>query len=81
MNRKTALKTLGAVAGCTAATVKATNTYAAGDNTPMTLVFRKYEMPMTFIFRECEIGNIVVEKKDGTKITIPFSEIVAALES
>lgn len=39
-----------------------------------------YMLPTNFVFSEEGIGDIFIDKKDGKRITISFSDVIKALE-
>jgi hypothetical protein len=72
MNRRKALKIFGAIFVCLAGRPVA----RAGDRLGLNHDLSK---PTDYVFCEQGIGNIIIERRNGAKIVIPFSEIVEAL--
>ncbi len=74
MKRRKALKVMGAMVVCWAGSASAAEEKRAGER-PW------YESdPLDFQFNEAGINNLIIIRKNGEKITIPFSEIVDALK-
>ena len=71
MNRRTALKVMGAAIICIGEKTSSIDEGSFIDISPE---------PIDFSFYEAGIRNLIIIKKGGDKITIPFSEIVKALE-
>jgi len=72
-NKKQALKLLGLMCICKGGKMSC-KTLA---NCTTGLAFSP---PYDWTFGEEGIGNLIIEKKDGSRIIIPFSDIVKALE-
>ena len=80
MNRRIALKLLGAVAvGFVGSWVSAET--VKDELTLTDSVIHLITGPQDVTFGEEGIRNIIIERKSGKVITIPFSEICDALES
>ena len=79
MNRRNALKFIGAMVACVAGTavpVKSDDNLSDGSSDNM---LKLYSGPMDYTFGVDGIRNIVFQRKDKPDITIPFSDIVDAL--
>lgn len=77
MTRRTALKLLGAMIICQAGEV-ISKEWDIDQN--VRLVFTDWENTKhDYLFHAKTIGKIIIEKEDGSKINIEFSEIVKAL--
>jgi hypothetical protein len=76
MTRRKALKIFGALFVCLAGRT----TVEAKEMTDVTLS-NPWAQPTTYTFSEGGIKDIIIEKKDGSKLIVPFSDIVEALEA
>jgi len=78
MNRRNALKIFGTLVVCLAGkSIIITDITRAGEKLDPPNILMG---PMDYSFTEKGIRNIIIEKIDGKKLIIPFSEIVKALE-
>jgi len=74
INRRNALRLFGSLFVCLAGRVVLAQEKTA-------LQFRDdLDIPSDYIFNEEGMGNIIIERKNGKKIIVPFSDIVDALE-
>ena len=73
MDRRTALKALGMLLVC------AGGHPAFADDKEVKLKFRDPLARMNYYFDEEGILNLIIKRKDGSALTISFSEIVDAL--
>ena len=83
MKRRSALKLLGTLLVCLGGrAVMADESIIYDDNTSSGDFLSKYQKPTIsdYIFYEEGMGNIIIKRKDGTKIEVPFSDICDALE-
>lgn len=78
MTRRTALKALGTLLVCLAG-----KNVMAEDKTQSNIITDNWweNTPQSYVFQEKGISSIIIEKKDGSKLVVPFSEIVEALEA
>jgi len=79
MNRETALKILGMLIICLGGDpIMKPKDYVTKDDF---LCFSDLSsQPTDYIFEEEGMGNIIIKRKDGNKIIVPFSDIINALE-
>jgi len=79
MDRETALKILGTLIICLGGSpiMKPKDNVTTDDALCFTDIFSQ---PTDYIFEEEGIGNIIIKRKDGNKIIVPFSDIINALE-
>ena len=78
MDRRNALKLFGALFVCLAGhPVHAEDLIV--DSGTMKMSGDWLSRPTDYTFNEEGIGNIVIERKDGTRLIVPFSDIVEAL--
>lgn len=52
----------------------------SNDHPDIEINWMSIRVPMDFILVEKQVNNLIIEKSDGNKIEIPFSEIIQALE-
>lgn len=78
MTRRNALKLFGAFIACLTG-----RTIVEASETKNGLVFftDTWNQPTTYILSEAGIKEIIIEKKDGEKLVVPFSDIVEALSA
>jgi len=78
MTRRNALKMFGALFVCLAGRA----TVEASEIKDGSMVFQDdlWSKPLTYTFSEKGIKEIVIEKSDGGRVVVPFSDIIEALE-
>ena len=77
MERRNALKLVGALVVCFCGKAVATNAY----NSSSVTSFESWNIgPVDYVFRVDEIKNLIIERKEKQDLVIPFSEIIEALE-
>lgn len=78
MNRRKVLKIFGALFVCLAGKAK----LQEESKVDCSIKFKPgFLRPKSYTFYEEGIKEIIIEKKDGTSLIVPFSDIVKALES
>lgn len=80
MKRKTALKLFGAIIIFYIGASKQMCDKLSNDHPDIEINWMSIRVPMDFILVEKQVNNLIIEKSDGNKIEIPFSEIIQALE-
>ena len=79
MERRKALKLMGALVACLGGTIiiKPESKLKAEDSAKVNLTY--LAEPQSYQFNESGIKNVIIIRTNGKKISIPFSEICDAL--
>jgi len=83
MDRRKALKLFGILFACLVGRPVLAKELKIENGTEVThdfLILRDSNKPIDYVFEENGIGNIIIERKNGTKIEVPFSDICDALQ-